>query len=65
MHANGKQLFISAFGSTSYPRGNPVKAAQKLANFINKNPYIDGVDIDYEDNEAVENGSGINYIIAF
>lgn len=32
---------------------------------MNENPYIDGVDIDYEDNYAVYNGYGIDFIIAF
>jgi len=32
---------------------------------VNNNPYIDGVDLDYEDNVAVLNGDGIDYIIAF
>ena len=65
MHANGKQLFISAFGATGNPTGDPVAVAEQLATFVNNNPYIDGVDLDYEDNVAVLNGDGIDYIIAF
>lgn len=65
MHANGKQLWISAFGATGNPSGDPVDGAQNLANFINANPYIDGVDLDYEDNAAVLDGKGVDYIIEF
>ncbi|EAR94987.1 glycoside hydrolase family 18 protein (macronuclear) [Tetrahymena thermophila SB210] len=64
-HKNGKQLFISAFGATGNPSGDPVQVAEQLAEFINQNPYIDGVDIDYEDNDAVMKGPGADYIIAF
>jgi len=28
MHANGKQLFISAFGATGNPTGDPVAVAE-------------------------------------
>lgn len=64
-HKNGKQLWISAFGATGNPSGDPIAVATQLAEYINANPYIDGVDIDYEDNQAVMQGPGADYIIAF
>jgi chitinase len=51
---------LSAFGSTENPTSqgyNPTDVAIKLADFVNQNNF-DGVDIDYEDNAAMEAGTG-------
>lgn len=41
---------ISAFGDTDYPTSkDATTVATQFANFINSLPYIDGVDLDYED----------------
>ncbi|KAL4482272.1 hypothetical protein ABPG72_018053 [Tetrahymena utriculariae] len=65
-HAQGKQLFISAFGGTDFPtKSDPVQIASQLAAFVNRNPYIDGVDIDYEDDDAIFNGTGVTWLIKF
>lgn len=45
---------MSAFGATDYPTDkDPVKVCTELANYVKDNNY-DGVDLDYEDNGAVE-----------
>lgn len=47
---------VSAFGSTDMPTGkDPVVVATNLANFVITN-NLDGCDIDYEDNSAMEAG---------
>jgi hypothetical protein len=49
---------ISAFGSTENPTSlnkNPIEVATKLASFVLSN-NLDGVDIDYEDNNAMNMG---------
>lgn len=51
---------ISAFGATEFPTTNgidPVDCANKLAAFVAEN-NLDGVDIDWEDNAAMEAGKG-------
>ena len=50
---------ISAFGSTQFPTTaglDPVQTANKLADFVLNN-NLDGVDIDYEDNIAMNAGT--------
>ena len=62
---NGVKLLVSAFGSTNYPTSlNPVDVAQDLADFTIQNKF-DGVDIDYEDNGAMESGNGFTWLVAF
>jgi chitinase len=59
-NSNNKKLMLSAFGSTENPTSqgyNPTDVAIKLADFVNQNNF-DGVDIDYEDNAAMEAGTG-------
>ncbi|EGR33385.1 hypothetical protein IMG5_054750 [Ichthyophthirius multifiliis] len=66
LHKQNKKLFISAFGSTSNPTNlDPETVASQLADFINQNPYLDGVDIDYEDNDAMRKGTAVNWLIVF
>ncbi|CAM6004217.1 unnamed protein product [Sphagnum balticum] len=43
---------------------DPVQCASKLANFVKDN-NLDGVDIDWEDNDAMEKGIGEEWLITF
>jgi hypothetical protein len=55
----GVKIMISAFGSTEYPTTlgkDPIEVATKLASFVQSN-NLDGVDIDYEDNTAMDMGT--------
>lgn len=57
---NGVKILISAFGATEFPTTggvDPIDCATKLASFVSGN-NLDGVDIDWEDNSAMENGKG-------
>jgi len=50
---NGVYLFVSAFGATEMPtREDPTAVATALAKWVTEN-NLDGVDIDYEDNDAM------------
>ena len=63
----GVSIMISAFGAAEYPttKGlDPVTCAQKLGDYVNLNNY-DGVDVDYEDNEAMNKGTGEQWVILF
>jgi hypothetical protein len=62
----GKKILVSAFGSTSNPTSasDPVECATSLGNFVLNN-NLDGADIDYEDNTAMNNGIGEAWLIAF
>jgi chitinase len=62
----GKKILVSAFGATEFPTGSqdPVQCATKLGNFVLEN-NLDGADIDYEDNTAMNNGLGEAWLIAF
>ena len=56
----GIKVMISAFGATEFPTSNgvdPTDCAVKLGEFV-KNNNLDGVDIDWEDNAAMEAGKG-------
>ena len=54
----GVRVLVSAFGSTEMPTNqNPVDVATKLARFV-LDYNFDGCDIDYEDNHAMEIGTG-------
>ncbi|KAL4443118.1 hypothetical protein ABPG74_002185 [Tetrahymena malaccensis] len=65
-HDNGSLLFISAFGAAQNPTGfDPKLVAESLAKWVNENPYIDGIDIDYEDNDAIVDGTGTKWLITF
>ncbi|KAJ3007442.1 UNVERIFIED_CONTAM: hypothetical protein HDU68_003507, partial [Siphonaria sp. JEL0065] len=64
-HTAGKVVMISAFGATDMPTGaDPVQVATNLANFVKAN-QLDGADIDWEDNAAMENGTGEAWLITF
>lgn len=59
------KLLVSAFGSTDHPTSkDPIVVAQDLANFVLSN-HFDGVDIDYEENAAMEAGTGVPWLISF
>jgi GH18 family chitinase len=55
-----KKILISAFGATEFPTTegrDAIKVARDLAKFCIDNKF-DGVDIDWEDNGAMEIGTG-------
>lgn len=59
-------MIISAFGDTDHPTSkDPTNVATDLANFANSLPYIDGLDLDYEDNGAIVDGTGVAWLITF
>jgi len=61
----GIKIMVSAFGATENPTSqDPAGVATKLANFVNSN-NLDGVDIDYEDNAAMEAGRAEQWLITF
>lgn len=63
----GVSIILSAFGAAEYPttKGlDPIVCAQKLGEYVKQNNY-DGVDIDYEDNEAMNKGTGEQWMIQF
>ena len=66
-HTDGKKVLVSAFGATEWPTTNgadAVQTAQDLATFVIDN-QLDGVDVDYEDNSAMNYGEGVNWVIDF
>jgi len=65
-HAQGVKVLISAFGATDFPTSeghDPVKVATDLAAFVKTNNF-DGVDLDWEDNSAMDAGKGEAWLIA-
>ena len=66
-HQAGKKVIVSAFGSSEEPttqRADPVGTATNLANFVLQN-HLDGADIDWEDGNALKDGSGATWLITF
>uniref|UniRef100_A0A6B2LAJ2 chitinase n=1 Tax=Arcella intermedia TaxID=1963864 RepID=A0A6B2LAJ2_9EUKA len=64
-HKNGIKLMVSAFGATEFPTSagvDPVQCGHDLANFVINN-QLDGVDLDWEDNAAMEAGTGEQWLI--
>jgi len=64
-HGANQKVLVSAFGATEFPTtagDDPVQTAQALAQFVIDNK-LDGVDLDYEDNTAMDSGAGVNWII--
>lgn len=62
---NNKKVLVSVFGSTEIPTTmniNPLSSAKKISKFVKEN-YFDGVDIDWEDSHAFENGKGEEWLI--
>jgi len=65
-HDQGVKVLISAFGSTDFPTSqgaDPVKVAIDLAAFVKTN-NLDGVDLDWEDNSAMDAGKGEAWLIS-
>jgi len=64
-HEAGMKLLVSAFGETDKPvsQGADAEAvAQELADFVTTN-QLDGVDLDFEDKDAMENGVAEKWLI--
>ena len=64
-HKNGVKVLIAAFGATSFPTsmGIPATACgENLAQFV-IDMQLDGVDLDYEDNAAMEAGTAVPWLI--
>ena len=56
----GVKVLVSAFGATEFPTTyyeDPAACGKALAEFVNIN-HLDGADIDWEDNAAMEAGTG-------
>lgn len=56
---------MSAFGATEFPTSQGLDAettCTKLATFVKDNG-LDGIDLDWEDNAAMENGTGEQWLI--
>jgi hypothetical protein len=53
------KLLISAFGASEFPATdglNAVECGKKMVEFMGSN-LIDGIDVDFEDNEAFKNNT--------
>ncbi|CAO3662453.1 unnamed protein product [Umbelopsis vinacea] len=67
IHAAGKKLLISAFGAAEWPTSagvDPTTSAKNLAAIV-KQYGFDGADIDWEDNTAMDGGTGEQWLITF
>jgi chitinase len=65
-HSAGIKILVSAFGATEFPTSagvDPVACGTKLANFVKQN-QLDGVDLDWEDNAAMEAGKGEAWLVS-
>lgn len=54
-------VMVSAFGATDFPTSagkDPVQVGRQLAQFVIDN-QLDGVDLDWEDNDAMNAGKGL------
>jgi chitinase len=63
----GVKIMISAFGATEFPTSagrDPTETAKALSSFVRDN-NLDGVDIDWEDNSAMEAGRGEEWLVRF
>ena len=63
----GIKIMISAFGATEFPTSgklDPIECANKLGKVVLEN-NLDGVDIDWEDNIAMNAGNGETWIVNF
>lgn len=64
-HSAGKSLVLSAFGATEFPTTegrNPTTTCAELGDYAKRMGY-DGVDLDWEDNAAMEGGTGEEWLI--
>jgi chitinase len=65
-HQYGVKVLVSAFGATDFPTSqgaDPIEVAEALAKFVIDNG-LDGVDLDWEDNAAMETGTGEPWLIS-
>jgi len=67
--AAGIKLMVSAFGSTDIPttsKADPVATANTMAEWV-KRHHLDGIDVDYEDFNAINAGDGSaeNWLVTF
>jgi chitinase len=63
----GVRILVSAFGATEFPTTyyvDPVACGHALGNFVLHN-NLDGADVDWEDNTAMEDGKGEEWLISF
>ncbi|GLB41931.1 putative glycosyl hydrolase 18 family protein [Lyophyllum shimeji] len=63
----GIKLIVSAFGSTDAPttqNTDPVATANKMAGFV-KQYNLDGIDVDYEDFDAMQAGKAEDWLSTF
>ena len=54
-HQAGVAIMVSAFGATEFPASgglDPIIECSKFANFVKDN-NLDGIDLDFEDNAAM------------
>ncbi|CCM01822.1 uncharacterized protein FIBRA_03890 [Fibroporia radiculosa] len=67
-NAAGVKLIVSAFGSTEAPTSSgddPVNTANTMAAWV-KQYDLDGIDIDYEDFDAINSGNGaVDWLVKF
>ena len=64
-HMQNAKVMVSAFGETSLPTTHyidPEAVGENLAMFVIEN-QLDGVDLDYEDNAAMEAGTAVPWLI--
>ncbi|KAI8071412.1 glycoside hydrolase superfamily [Gongronella butleri] len=67
IHGAGKKILISAFGAAEAPTSagvDPATSAKNLAGIVKKYGF-DGADIDWEDNNAMDGGTGEAWLITF
>ncbi|KAF9509607.1 glycoside hydrolase family 18 protein [Hydnum rufescens UP504] len=67
--AAGIKLMVSAFGATDTPASagaDPTRTANSMASWVKKN-HLDGIDVDFEDFEAINaaDGRGEKWLITF
>lgn len=66
-NAHGIKVLVSAFGDSEFPTSSgadPVACGHKLGQFVKEN-NLDGADIDWEDNTAMNRGTGEDWLIKF
>ncbi|KIK56293.1 glycoside hydrolase family 18 protein [Collybiopsis luxurians FD-317 M1] len=65
--AAGVSLIVSAFGSTETPTSSgadPIATANTMASWVTQYG-LDGIDVDYEDFDAFNNGSAVAWLVSF
>jgi len=65
-HSKNVKLLVSCFGATDFPTSagaDPVETGKSIANFVIQN-QLDGVDLDWEDNDAMNAGKGEAWLVS-